>query len=436
MVIRPLPDYLQQRAELLRYQRIAQQSLLTRLPLPIPHDKQAEIIASPATRKVIVAGRQVGKTMLGSMSALGGKRYGGRGLFDGAKVHISSTSADQADEFWNYITAWLEPLFDSSDFYKNESKRLIKYQGGQIRLKTGRHVDALRGGNVDKLILDECAYLDPDAWKKVGAPMLAVRLGVAEFYSTPKRKNWFFQEYLKSIDPVNVRWQGWNFSSHHNPYMTPEALAALTEDMTEEDYEQEILAQFLEGDGAVFRYVLERTTLPMRKPYPGDFVFGVDWAQKRDFTVICIIDAQSREVVYYDRFKGVDWNLQRGRLRVLYDLWKPETILAEENSIGGPNIEELQREGLPVEPFTTTAKSKPELIESLVLAFDRAEIKALDDDTMRGELEAYERNVTPTGRSQYSAPAGLHDDIVIAMALAWYGVINRAVRRVHDSGGF
>ena len=33
------------------------------------------------------------------------------------------------------------------------------------------------------------------------------------------------------------------------------------------------------------------------------------------------------------------------------------------------------------------------------------------------ELEAYERTVTPLGRSQYNAPPGLHDDTVIARAL-------------------
>ena len=96
-------------------------------------------------------------------------------------------------------------------------------------------------------------------------------------------------------------------------------------------------------------------------------------------------------------------------------------IYAESNSIGGPNIEALQREGLPVRPFETTASSKPPLIESLVLAFDRSEITILDDPIMTGELMAYERTITPSGRSQYSAPQGLHDDTVIALALAWHG---------------
>ncbi len=395
--------------------------------LPTPYPLQSEILLSSALRKVIASGRQVGKTMMASMSAIGGEQYGGRGLFDGAHVHLSSTSQDQSDMFWDYITTWLGDLIGTPGFYKNEGRRIIKYKGGRIKVKTGRNPDALRGGNVDKLILDECAYLDPRAWQQVGIPMLAVRDGVAEFYSTPKRRNWFFEMWTRAADPANTHWQEWNFSTLENPYLSQTALDLLIEDMTEDDYKQEILAKFLEGAGAVFRYIEERATLPRREPYKGNFVFGIDWAMVKDFTVIVVLDRDSRRMVDYDRFNGVDWNLQYGRLWTLFNKWKPQTIIAEHNAMG-PAIEELQRQGLPVESFLTTASSKPPLIESLVLAFDRGEIDVLDDPILKGELMAYERKVGSTGRSQYSAPAGMHDDWVIATALAWHGVSVQPMR--------
>jgi hypothetical protein len=37
------------------------------------------------------------------------------------------------------------------------------------------------------------------------------------------------------------------------------------------------------------------------------------------------------------------------------------------------------------------------------------------------ELLAFESSVTVTGMVRYSAPPGLHDDTVIALALAWLG---------------
>jgi hypothetical protein len=62
-----------------------------------------------------------------------------------------------------------------------------------------------------------------------------------------------------------------------------------------------------------------------------------------------------------------------------------------------------------------------------VLAFERGDIKILNDEILIGELEAYERSVsTYTGHSRYNAPSGLHDDTVMALALAWYGLHQRS----------
>jgi len=36
------------------------------------------------------------------------------------------------------------------------------------------------------------------------------------------------------------------------------------------------------------------------------------------------------------------------------------------------------------------------------------------------ELQSYEAERLPSGMTRYSAPAGLHDDTVMALALAWY----------------
>jgi hypothetical protein len=145
--------------------------------------------------------------------------------------------------------------------------------------------------------------------------------------------------------------------------------------------------------------------------------------KRYDFTVLVVMDAQTRRVVDMDRFNKVDWVFQRERVKMMAAKWQAHQIVAESNSIGGPNIEALQREGLPVIAFETTASSKPPLIESLALAFEQGEIEILDDPVLVGELEAYERTVNAmTGRSRYSAPEGAHDDCVMSLALAWQGV--------------
>lgn len=230
---------------------------IVQVKMPAPYPLQRDIALHPAKFKVICAGRRAGKTMLASRMAVGGDRRNGfsNGLLNGKNVLLSSTSQDQADVFWDYIKRWLAPLQELPTFYKNEVKRIIRVGAGQIRVKTGSQPDVLRGSGVDLLVLDECAYLDSSAWQSVGSPMLADNDGDAVFISTPKRRNWFFHLYQQALNPADTDWQAWNFPTHANPHLPASALDRLSANMTEDMYKQEILAQFLEGQGAVFRYV-------------------------------------------------------------------------------------------------------------------------------------------------------------------------------------
>lgn len=389
-----------------------------RIPKPTPI--QQRIIDCTAKRIVVCTGRRVGKTTLGAMIAV-------VALTLRKRVLIASTSQDQADIFWRYLRHWAAPLFDSGLAYKNESRRIMEFEGGLLRVKTGSEADVLRGFSADVLILDECAYLDPTAWYEVGVPMMADTNGTAYFLSTPVRKNWFYALYNRAITDTTGRWAAFHATTHGNPHLHPEAVAELASDMTEDSYRQEILAEFLEGDGQVFRNVAECATVQPTEPYEGHFVMGVDTAQQSDYTVCAIIDSKTRRQVAMDRFNRVGWQVYRDRVRAMAERWNVASIVFETNSIGSPNFEALQQDGLPVIGFETTATTKPPLIESLALAFERKEIAILDDPVLLSELGAYERQVSQrTGRSQYNAPAGMHDDTVMALALAWHGVTDGA----------
>ncbi|MEO1288261.1 MAG: hypothetical protein AAFV93_10870, partial [Chloroflexota bacterium] len=76
----------------------------------------------------------------------------------------------------------------------------------------------------------------------------------------------------------------------------------------------------------------------------------------------------------------------------------------------------------------TTSKSKAPLIEALALAIEQGEAQLLPSDTLLGELAAYQIEVTAYGNYRYNAPSGMHDDTVIATALAWHGCLTRSIR--------
>lgn len=354
----------------------------------------------------------------------------------GKRVLQAAPTQDQTDTFWTFVTkTYAEPIARGW-VYKNETRRILEFpNGGRIRTKTAHDADTLRGDHADLLILEEYSLMDPTAWTEVGAPMLLDNDGDAVFIFTPKRKNHAYQTYLRAKSDETGRWGLWHFTSHDNPHLSPAALAEITQDMTEDGYKQEILAEFLESEGAVFRNIAANLTAPVDatpEQHNGHLlVMGADWGKQEDRTALSVVCRDCRQEVALDFFSQIDYTLQRGRLRAIYDRWAVRWLVAESNAMGEPIIEQLRLEGVNVEPFQTTATSKPPLIESLALAFERTECRWLDLPIPTTELEAYERKVSvTTNRPAYSAPSGMHDDTVMARALAWH-----AVTQYRPSGG-
>jgi len=386
---------------------------------PEPHVKQRGFVLSPAIRKVVVAGRRAGKTTGMAINAA-------RRLREGKRVLYAGPTAEQTDRFWYAIRHYYRDDVAAGLLRKSETKRIIEppgvdENGPRIRVKTAFNADMLRGDWGNEILLDEYSLMSSDV-DEVVLPMLLDRGGTITYGGTPKRKNHFFHKYVQAMADTTGRWGAWHFTSHDNPYLDAATLEEISQDLTEDGYRQEIMAEFLEGEGVVFRNI--QACLHHEQAVPGRHrahrvVMGCDWGKQSDYTSLSVVCADCGLELALDRFNQIDYTFQRGRLKALAEHWHVTDILAEANAMGTPIIEELQRDGLPVTPFMTTATSKPPLIESLALALEREDVRWLDDPIATMELEAYERTVSAaTGRSSYSAPAGLHDDTVIARALA------------------
>jgi hypothetical protein len=314
------------------------------------------------------------------------------------------------------------------DTYVRESDRIaVLPSGGVVQVKSADNPDSLRGEGLDFVVLDECAFLAQETWTEALRPALADKKGAALFISTPKGRNFFWHLYQRAN--YDAAWRSFHFTSYDNPYVDRSELDSTREQLPERVYQQEILATFLEDGGSVFRNIAACLTAPLDATpdqHKGHHIIaGCDWARESDYSCFSVGCATCRVEVARDRFNQVDYHVQTQRLQALAERWQPVSILSELNSIGIPVFEMLQRMGLPVVGFTTTAQSKPPLIENMALAFERGEWAWQADPVWTAELEAYERTVSPTtGRSSYSAPAGGHDDSVIARALMLWQATN------------
>jgi hypothetical protein len=145
---------------------------------------------------------------------------------------------------------------------------------------------------------------------------------------------------------------------------------------------------------------------------------GVDLGKYQDFTVIDVLDGTTGQVVHHDRFGDIDWTLQKSRIIHTAHQWQNPHVLIDSTGLGDPIFDDLQRAGLWVDGYKFTSVSKQHLIERLMVAFEQGQITIPADDQLINELQAFEYKIGPTGRMSYSAPSGLHDDCVMALALA------------------
>lgn len=396
------------------------------ITLPTPHQKQRLILDSESKRKIVCAGRRAGKTTILSS-------YSVQKFLMGHRIIYGTPVSKQLSQYWGKIKEYLKPLIQSGHIYKNETEKYIKWMhekdqdsGAIISAQTAYDADTWRGGWGDILIFDEYAFMKPDVWDVVGAPMMLDTNGEAWFISTPNRKNHFHSLYVRGLDRGDERYESFKFTSHDNPYLSQEALEEISEDMTEDDYSQEIMANFLDNEGAVFRNIGACLNAPIDaepKDHEGHtLVAGIDWGKHKDYTVVSIGCMDCKCEVALDRFNKIDYIYQRDRIGKLLNYWGVADGLAELNSIGEPNLEVLQNEGYPLQGFATTHQSKVMIIENQKLVYERTEMQYLNIPIATAEAEAYEMKVNHLGRPIYNAPSGVHDDTVIARALMTHAI--------------
>ena len=392
---------------------------MTDLALPMLRPDQWAIAEHPARVKVIAMGRRWGKTTMAGSIGLAVANAGGRAAW------IAPTYRNSRP-LWRWAETTVGPLLPARLIDVSRAERVITFprSGGFLGVYSGDNDVTMRGESFDLAILDEASRLHEETWTEVVQPTLADREGSALLPSTPFGMNWFWREWEAARARMDAELAAFRAPSSDNPLPAIRRAAALArERVPERVYRQEWLAEFLEGTGIVFRRVREAATAtPQHGRLEGHrYCIGVDWGKLLDYTVMAVVDTTTRELVALDRSNRVDYVLQAGRLRALCERFRPDQVIAEQNSMGEPIVEQLQRLGLPVQPFLTTNASKAAVVDALALAFEQEQLRILPDEVLLGELLAYQAERLPSGLLRYGAPEGMHDDCVTALALAWSG---------------
>jgi hypothetical protein len=321
---------------------------------------------------------------------------------------------------WRELQNRLRPVTRDCN---QQERRLELKGGGCLDCWSLDSPDSGRGRAYAAVVIDEAALIPnlEAAWQESIRPMLTDFRGAAWFLSTPKGvANYFHTLYQRGQDPNQTEWASWQLPTSSNPYIDPGEIESARGDLTDLAWAQEYAAQWVSWEGAVFRRILDAVAEPP-EGVPACAI-GADWARTRDFTVYTGVSTTG-QVLAIDRFRGMEYGLQRARLQAFWErLGARSWIFAEMNSMGGPLVEQLRADGLPVCGFQTTNVSKADAILRLALAFERGEIKIPNDPVLIGELQAFEGRPLPSGLMRYGAPEGGHDDCVMSLAIAWQGL--------------
>lgn len=393
------------------------------IEVPALHPAQQRIVDEARRFNVLACGRRFGKTLLGIQLDI-------YPALEGFPVGWFSPTYKYLSEAWRDMAKVVKPI---ASRLSAQEHRIELITGGSIEMWSLDTPDAGRSRRYKRVVVDEAAMIPnfQEAWQAAIRPTLTDYKGDGYWLSTPKGMNFFKQGFDYGQDPLMEDWASWQMPTVANTCIEglEEEVRKAQQELPELTFKQEYLAEFLQSEGAVFRNIEPNLTATEQTPgqHKGHrIVSGLDWAQKHDFTAHSIGCADCKVELDLDRFNKIEWAFQRARIKTSIEKWGIKEVLAEENSIGSPNIEALQKERLPVKGFQTTAQSKAPLIQSLALAFERNEFKWLNIPVATAELIAYESKVsTITGRISYSAPEGMNDDTVIARALMNHAATNR-----------
>ena len=389
-----------------------------------PHPKQELIHQSGARFRALCTGRRFGKSVLASREAIYNI------LIDGKRGWIVAPNYELTKKVFREVIIILNKVFPALIERQSEANTYIKLRNGsELVGKSADNPVSLLGEGLDFLIVDEAASIKREVWEEYLRPTLADRKGWALFISTPKGKNWFYEEYVRGKDRKVKHQDGWNYLTSDNPYIPREEIAHAEKYLPERVFLQEFQGKFIEDIGGVFRGVRECVGGRLEEPDPNrSYVMGVDLAKYQDYTVVIVMDKVNKQVVYFDRFHKLDWNFQKNKIANVIRRYNNCQCIIDATGIGDPIYDDLNRLGLNIVPYKISGTSKKPLIENLSLNIQDGLIKYPDIPELINELNIYAyKQSSTTGHTAYSAPEGYHDDIVIALALACWSLKSEVI---------
>ena len=384
---------------------------------------------------IVKSPRQVGKSI--SLEYL--LVYASLSEKNSVSIAVSPTIG-QARKLYNDIVLFASKLLAKS----NGSLLYIEFiNGSQIHFKSAEQGDSVRGFTTKKsgiLVVDEAAYINKDWFYSVVVPITNVYHSDIFLFSTPKYKQGLFYElYVADSEHImQFDWTKYDLSK----YLTPDMLELYREQLPKAAFQSEYLAEFIDGDGAVFtdfKKCVGEVELNRLLPLH----ISIDWGtgSGSDDTAITLgqYDGNKMQIakqIYFNDKKTnetTDYILDLIKMYVRRG-YQEINIVVEQNSIGqiyfdilkdkidefetnfNDSEDDFRKEiEINISRFNTTNKSKKKIIEKLTMLFENDEIVIPNDSKLLTQLSMFEATINNNGVVVYKGANNSHDDLVMSL---------------------
>ena len=307
-----------------------------------------------------------------------------------------------------------EYIPDSIIAATNETGLYIKLINGSTwTFRSGEKPDNLYGEDVHSVVIDEASRCKEAVWTAIRSTLTATRGRSRVIGNVKGRKNWFYRLARRAQ-------QGARGYAYHklNAYdavqggvLAAQEIEDARADMPEHVFNELYLALATEDGSNPFGVPSILKCFARYAEQKPAVCYGIDLAKSVDWTVIIGLDENGNESEFH-RFQK-PWNETIDAIkRIVGNV----DALVDSTGVGDPILDMLTADGATnFEGFKFSSQSKQQLMEGLAADINKG--FAIRSEDIKNELEEFEFAYV-NRRVTYSAPVGLHDDAVCALALA------------------
>lgn len=169
--------------------------------------------------------------------------------------YIAPTQTQARSIIWESLKARLVGIGEANE--QRLEMKVPTQDGGHSLIKVAgwENRENFRGQPAYHITFDETDTMKDFfiGWQEIFRPALIDTAGTADFIGTPKKENPNLRRLEKEAEN-NPEWECFQFSSWDNPSLPREELEKAKEEMDKNTYRQEIMAEYVDNAGSLFKY--------------------------------------------------------------------------------------------------------------------------------------------------------------------------------------